>query len=70
MLEVTWGSAILSLDLWEGDGLPLGHRAVGKEKVVPWGCFLSMRTDQEGIFTEREKLDSPSCCSEHQQTEL
>lgn len=58
MLEITWGSAVLSLDLWEGDGLPLGHRAAVKEKVVLWGFFLFVCRDQEGIFMERGKLAS------------
>lgn len=58
LLEITWGSAILSLDLGEGDSLPLGHRAVGKEKVMMWRCFLFVCRDQEGIFMEREVSQS------------
>jgi len=46
---ITWGSVILSLDLWKGDSLPLVYREVGKEKAMPWGCFLFMCQGQEGI---------------------
>lgn len=50
LLEITWGSGILSLDLGEGESL---HRAVGKEKVILWRC-----RDQERSFKEREVSQS------------